>query len=361
MNLDKLYCAIAAALACGAADAAAPEWPRLSNGKNVPECAAALQLATLAHHSTSALPWLHPDAIPDDFSSELVLGPKTTSLSGGEVLEVDKEQFTQVPLPEYKPRSIYWQNAARHGKRLVVEEVPLGWQGDMHTVRLVDESLGVKDYFGASPEERNARLGAPFSGGWRAPFVFRNGGGGNGGSTPGDGSLWLMYIAEPGGFSGNWKVYLHDAAQPRLACEIQFRPQVGQAVQLLPPAVRHLAALLDRTLGTGKGESFWQPTARVRASVQQAWSNAVLRPWVAETPYNTRAEVDENLLAWSRQDKASGKIYAAILAHYGPAERALAQHYVRQLRMPADDAAATAKAVLDTAFRMHYAINKEQY
>jgi hypothetical protein len=353
MNLDKLYYGTAAtlALALASAGAAAQEWPRLENGKNVAECQAALQLAKLAHQSGSVLPWTHPDAIPDDFSSDLVLAPKSTSVTAGDVLEFDPEVFTQVPLPEYKPRSIYWQTAPANGKRLVVEEVPLGWQGDRHKVRMVDQAMSVKDYFGASLDERNARLGPPFSDGWRAPFIFSSESGG----------LWLMYIAEPGGFSGNWKVYLTASGQPKLACEVQFRPQVKRAEQLLPPALQKLAALLDRTLGSGKDDGPWQPTARVRASVQQAWTNAVLRPWVRETPYNTRTEVDDNLLEWSQQDKANRKLYAAILAQYDVAERALAQHYARQLRMPAEEAAQTAKTILDINFRMHFMINKENY
>jgi hypothetical protein len=352
MNLQKLYCGALAALALVSTHAVAQEWPRLAGGKNVAECKAALQLAVLGHKSASVLPWTHPDAIPDDFSSDLVLGPKSTSLTGGDVPEFEPEVFTQVPLPEYKPRSIYWQTEAVDGKRLVVEEVPLGWRGDMHKVRVVDQAMTAKDYLGTDADERNARLGAPLSDGWRLPFIFRK---------DGDSALWLMYIAEPGSFSGNWKVYVPVVGVPRLACEIQFRPQVKQAVQLLPQPVQKLAALLERTLGKGKEESFWQPTTRVRASVQQAWANAALRPWVADNPYNTRAEVDENLLAWSQQDKTNRKLYAAIQAQYAPAERALAQHYARQLRMPADQAAAAAKAVLDTAFRMYFVINKEQY
>jgi hypothetical protein len=354
MNLDKLYCAVGltVGLALSMAAAQAQDWPRLTNGKQVAECNAALSLALLSHKSASVLPWTHPYAIPDEFPSDLVLGPKSTSLTGGDVLEFDTDVFTQVPLPEYKPRSIYWQTDAVNGKRLVVEEVPLGWQGDMHRVRVVDQGMTAKDYLGKDLEERNARLGQPFSDGWRAPFVFRK---------KGDSALWMMYIAEPGGFSGNWKVFVPAGGTPKLACEIQFRPQVKRAVQLLPRPVQKLAALLDRTLGSGKGESFWQPTARVRASVQQTWANAALRPWVADNPYNTRDEVEENLLAWSQQDKKNARHYAAIRAQYAPAERALAQHYARKLRMPADEAASTAKTVLDTAFRMYFVINKEQY
>lgn len=352
MELKNICGGILAGLVLASANALAQDWPRLANGTEIAECKAALRLARLAHESNSVLPWTHPDAIPDDFGSDLVLGPKSTSVSNGDVLEFDTEVFTPVPLPEYKPRSIYWQTAMVRGKRLVVEELNQGWRGDMHRVRMVDPSLSVKDYFGSSPEERDARLGKPFSDGWRAPFVFRNSGG-NG--------FWMLYIAEPGGFSGNWKVFLPGAAEPKLACEIQFRPQVPDAALLLPQPVRRLAALLDRTLGSGKGEGFWQPTARVRANVQQAWANAVLRPWVAETPYNTRVEVDENLLAWSQRDQVSRKLFGAIQAQYGMAERALAQHYARQLRMPPADAAASAKSVLDTAFRMHYVINKVEY
>lgn len=352
MELKNLYCGILSGLALASANALAQDYPRLANGQELAECKAALHLATLAQLSTSVLPWTHPDAIPDDFGSDLVLGPKSTSVTNGEVLEFDAEVFTPVPLPEYKPRSIYWQTGEVRGKRLVVEESNQGWRGDMHRVRLVDPSLSVKDYFGASPEERDARLGQPFSEGWRAPFVFRN---------SGDSGLWMLYIAEPGGFSGNWKVYLPGTAAPKLACEIEFRPQVRDAALLVPQPVRQLAALLDRTLGSGKGEGFWQPTARVRANVQQAWANAALRPWVVEAPYNTREEVDEHLLEWSQGDKASGKLVAAIQAQYPLAERALAQHYARKLRMPPADAASTAKTVLDTAFRLHFVINKEDY
>lgn len=333
-----------AALLLAAAPACAQDWPRLVSGQDRPECKAAFRLAASAFKSSKPGLVPFPVELPPDFGGRLVLGPHGEDLSGGDALEADKSTFTKIPLPEHESRSIYWQTAAVAGRRMVVEEMPHGWRGDRYAVRVVDQAVRVEDYFGVPPERK---MPEPLTEGWRAPLVFQQ---------AGASGLWLLYTGEPYDFSANWEVFLLHAAQSGPACVIQFRPQVEKASQLLPSEVQQLAASLDRTLGTGQDEGTLQPTARIRVNVQQSWANAALRPWAMDSPYNSRELVDDNLLKWSRKGPMARRVLNGIMAQYKPAERALAQYYARQLRMPAEEAASTARAVLDNAFRMHYVL-----
>lgn len=323
-------------------------WPKLVNGKSLPECKTALRLAQSAYKSTAFHLW-EPQTLPEDLNDTLVVGPQGLDLSGGDALDVNLEVFTKVPLPEYAPRSIYWQTETNKGNRLVIEEMPHGWRGDAYAVRLVPSDLTTSDYFSTTNRQGGGGLTTLIDGGWRAPLVFQ---------SKKSEKLWLVYVGEPYVFSPNWVVYLPIAGRLQEACNVQFRPNVKHATSLLPSPVRRLAALLDQSIGRGENEGTLQPTARVRIEVEQAWANAALRPWAMGEPYNSRGVVDSGLLEWAEQGKAYRAAYAEIQTQYKIAEKALATYYLNSLHMSTSESQSTAARVLDSVFRSHYVFHE---
>jgi hypothetical protein len=173
------------------------------------------------------------------------------------------------------------------------------------------------------------------------------------------GQLWSIDVGQPYAFLGDWRIYVAEPVGLTWRCTVHFRPPVRTAVSLLPPPVRTLARLLDQTLGRGDNEGTLQPTARLRLAVEQTWANAALRPWALGEPYNTRAEVDAGLPAWSRHGATYRKAYQEIQSQYPRAEHALAVYYHRHFRRTAAEAQSLAAYVLDIALRAHYAFQSE--
>ena len=122
---------------------------------------------------------------------------------------------------------------------------------------------------------------------------------------------WLLHPGEPYDFLATWSVYTMGATGARRACAIEFRPGVKTAVALLPPEVRHLERLLDRTIGS---------------------ANVALRPWALGSPYNTRAETDAGLWLWAAASPANRRLHADIQAQAPMAQRALARYYAHTFR-----------------------------
>lgn len=329
-------------------NAAGMDWPKLVNGKGRPECAIVLTLAQSAYKSTAFNLW-EPRALPENLSDTLVLGPQGLDLSGGDALEANLKVFTKVPLPEYAPRSIYWQTATTQSNRLVIEEIPHGWRGDAYAVRLVPTTLTTAEYFSTRNRKGSGGLTTLIDGAWRAPLVFE---------SKDANKLWLVYVGEPYVFSPDWVVYLPIAGQLQEACKAQFRPSVNQATLLLPQPVQRFAALLDRSIGPGANEGTLQPTARIRVTVDQAWANAALRPWAMGAPYNSREQVDAGLSTWAEGGKTNRATHSEIRVRYKIAEKALATYYESRFNMSKSESQSTAKNVLDIALRTHYVFPK---
>lgn len=347
MNKKSLAASVLLQLTFSIACASDMAWPKLVNGKSLPECKTALRLAQTAYKSTAFNLW-EPQDLPDDLEDTLVVGPQGIDLSGGDALDVDLEVFTKVALPDYASRSVYWQTEPppHQSNRLVIEEQPHGWRGDAYAVRLIPSNLTTSEYFSATNIQGGTGITTLIDGAWRAPLVFQ---------SQNTEKLWMVYVGEPYVFSPTWVVYLPVAGQLQDVCNIQFRPNVKHATSLLPNPVRRLATLLDQSIGRGENEGTLQPTARIRIEVEQAWANAALRPWAMGEPYNSREVVDAGLLKWADQGKAYRTAYAEIQSQYKIAEKALAAFYVSHLHMSMGESKSTAARVLDSVFRSHYA------
>lgn len=326
------------------------EWPKLLGERSYSECKAAYELAQTVHKSQVFNVW-NIQILPKKLEETLVLGPLGFDLSGGNALRVDLNVFTKIPLPQNQSRSIYWQTKTDARGRVVIEEIPHGWRGDAYAVRLIPIKISPADYFSnVAPQRTSAsHLTTLINEGWRAPLFFQE---------KSTNHLWFIYLGEPYNFSPSWIIYLLKNDQEQKTCEVRFRPDVPNAALLLPKPVQRLATLLDRSIGSGEGEGTLQPTARIRIDVQQAWSNAALRPWAMGTPYNSHEEVDIGLSEWAEINTANKVIHMKIQAQYKIAQRALETYYGSYFKMSTIDSRTMAKTTLDITYRTHYIFSR---
>jgi hypothetical protein len=277
--------------------------------------------------------------------STRVLGTDDYDISGGDAIVADLGEFEQMPAPTESLRSIYWQLGALAAWRMVVAERPVGWRGDMYSVYLLPQSVDREDFVRHLGEQARPPRWAPVvDSSWRPPQVFR----------AVSGEYWFLHPGEPHDFLAPWSVYQILPSGPRHSCSIQFRPSVKAAVDLLPPQVRRLEALLDRTIGSGEGEGTLQQTAGLRLSVQQTWANVALRPWALAAPYNTQTEAELGLSAWAAASQDNRRLLAAIEAQTRVAKPALALHYERSFGRSPADARVAADFAIEVAIRSHY-------
>jgi hypothetical protein len=337
--------ALTAAPVCAQPLGAPSSWPRLDGGAR-PECADALVIARAVFDSRAF--WqFGPQPVPKGVASVQVLQAYDLDISDGRAVDADKGTFDELPLGGQHPRSMYWQKRPQGAYRLAIGETSYGWRGDLYTLYTVDKGLAPAAVIaGHNDDQPPAGVRAVVRRAWRPPQIYRRGA---------DGPLWVLTVGQPFRFLDHWTVYVPAPDGLRQACTIRFRPDVKAAVDLLPQPVRTLEALLDRTLGSGKGEGTLQPTTRLRNEVEDAWANAAMRPWADIVPYNVRATVDAGLAAWAAAGPSNRTLLRALRRQYPRAERSLAQYYRTRFHASPRAARRQAAYLLDLIYRHHYA------
>lgn len=348
-RLSMLFCLLPA-LGSNSLDALAATWPKISNSTPV-QCTEALQIAK-AMFDSDAVYLYAPPTIPENFPSILALKPQTLDISGGDALEADAAVFEKLSrVGDGSPKNIYWQKTATNGQRAVLLETPRGWRGDQYSLFVGGEESRSDEFLseirGGGPPRKFASI-IPES--WRPPLIFQE---------KLSGQIWFVDVGHPAQFLSDWHIHVGEPSGVTLSCVVQFRPSVERAVILLPKPVRELARLLDRTMGKGESWGTLQPTARLRNTVEHAWANAAQRPWVSDTPYNSREEVDAGLKNWSQTGSADRKIYQAIQRQYPVAERSLANYYQQHFGRSTSEAKELSAYFLDIVLRKHYTFHSE--
>ena len=279
-----------------------------------------------------------------------MLGFDVEDLSGGDSLVVDDKVIGKHPNPDRDVRSTYVQKTGRGGYRLAVREDDRGWRGDTYTVFALPDKMSVAEAT-VSASSSMRPLETLASGQWRPPLVFQRED-----ST----RLWFMMLGQPYEVMGSWSVHAVADEGLRPLCSIEFLPSGNRVpFSLLPQAVRELEHLLNRTIGSGSNEGTLQPTARIRAEVQQTWGNIALRPWALREPYNFREAVDAGLSTWADISTGNRRLLQDIRRQYPLAEAALARYFQQHFgRTPADSRKSAAYA-MDIALRMHFVFHDE--
>ena len=330
------------------AQAKPTDWPKLVGGEDRIECKEAFDIAKTLFHSDAFYHYASP-ILPETITSSLVLKPEKLEISGGDALIADSSVFEIIPNPEeIFSRSIYWQRKPAHGLRFVMVEFYYNWRGDQYSLFAVDTTVTPDQFTKAYKKQAIDPL---VKRNWRPPLIFRKNN---------DKQLWAISIHTPYlSFLTNWSIYSIDTDGMQERCLIQFRPEVENAIDLLPKPVRKLAILLDGTLGDGRNEGSLRPTAELRREIETVWANTILRPWrMSKEPYNTREQVDGALLKWARTAPSFNTLHQQIQQQYPKAENALTSYYQTHFNKTEEEAKNMAKELLDIAFRSHYVFSK---
>lgn len=338
----------AAALAFCSTCTLATEGPRLVKG-DAPECREALSMAQAVYRSDT--PYLYGAlVIPSAVKSRLVLGARGQDPSHTDPLEVDDKVFDTQPDPSRDIRNIYVQRVGQGGYRLAVQEVDMGWRGDIYNVFALPDNMSLAEATASmnGPEQKIDML-ARYQ--WLLPLVFQRD------NSP---RLWFLLLGQPLEVFAAWEAYDVADEAMRPLCRIEFLPKSDQIPSaLLPPAVREFERLVDQTMGSGANEGTMQATAHLRGEVRYTWANVALRPWALRRPYNLRETVDAGLAAWAKADPGNRRTLQAIHRQYPLAEAALAGYYRQHFGRTLVDARKSAAYAIDLAFRMHFVFHEE--
>lgn len=331
-------------------------YPRLTGAMSRPECGAAMHMAQAAFDSTNAR-LDAPLRIPDEFGYKLILGnAKQVDISGGHALESDRNRFT---LSQDVTRSdIYWGRDTSRGERIVEIALPMGWQGHMYSLYILDAKISEAAFLKDKEANTAKHVYEPvIDEVWRPPLVFWN---------QADRTEWFLDVALANS-EGSWSVYIPDSShpEPTPVCTVEFWPWpesdssmfgLTHVVSRLPNAVSRLAELLDQSIGSGRDEGTLQPTAALRIRIKRVWNNLADRPWALsyDDGHQSRDAVDNFLSAWSSEAPSFAKIYRQIQQTYPSAQLALSSYYRRKFGLPKAKADSFAKWALDVAYRSNY-------
>ena len=175
----------------------------------------------------------------------MALQPSAVDISGGDALIADQAVFQKI-VEQRGARNIYWQTKAQYGLRYVMNEEPLGWQGDRYTLYALKDDV-TQDRFieGVHMDAAEQAFDPLIAEGWRPPLLLQD-------QRTGD--VWAIDVGAPYVFLSDWSIYSIGPDGAKLRCIIHFHPQVKIATALLPRSVQILAHDLDATLGSGADE-----------------------------------------------------------------------------------------------------------
>jgi len=331
----------------GLAAGAAQAQPRITDAADANACRQALAVAKLAFGS--AAPKLS-DAAPamaadKPSASGIVLAPDgSRGESVGFIVDATAIERAASGGPL---KALFLQGAPADGFRFVVTRQKMNWQGDWYGLYVADAKLGADKLADLLAADKVEGASIVFDRAWQQPWLVRD-----------PQSLQIVGIdtQHPAEFLADWIVTRIADGAPAKACRIAFRPPVETAPELLPAGpLRELAALLDEIVGVpAQDEGTFNATGRIRVAATQAWANAALRPWATESPYNSQAEIENGLKAWSRKSATFGAQYRRMNALYPRALAALEAHYRTALGKPPREAAPLAKQSLDRAVGAHF-------
>lgn len=327
------------------------DFPKLTNVTS--ECSETLQFARINFQSTRDEFFQFPQ-IQEDFSSELVLHAYANNISGGDEIIADSNTFKKIQYKKFNDNqsNIYWQINENNGHRLVVSEHSMGWRGDMYNVFDIPANIKAEDFILEFQNSETFKDGVKIvSDSWKVPLIFKNK----------DFSLWMIVIPQPFAIYENWQVYLSTPLGMKPQCDVVFKPNVKNIIELLPKDVQKLALLLDKTMGSGKDEGTLQPTAQLRIEVKFLSGNIALRPWILfKEPYNSHQEVEDGLINWSKDSISNQKLYESIKNQSFIAEKSLALYYQEHFNLSTTKAETLSKSVIDIFIRSHYAFPKNR-
>lgn len=340
----------AAALLASWGAASSQPSPHMSGKMSAPECVDAMTIAKHMYASTATYVYA-PLELPDHLSSTMLLGAKDVDISGGDALSNDADHFENPYADKNGPSGpkIHWGKDVIPAGRIVITADQLGWRGDMYSLYVLQGSVTPEQFRAdvANPARRQYQPLIDDS--WRTPLVFW---------SQTTRKPWIIDVGDTYEQAGEWQIILADDNGYRRACTIKFWSDQGhaKAPRILPSEVRELASLLDQTLGYGPEQGTLQSTARLRMQALHIWRNVAYRPWALSESdaYNSREQVDDGLLQWSRTGPSYAQVYTRIRHAYPTAEAALTKYYESQFELSPKQARQSARWALDVAYRSNF-------
>jgi hypothetical protein len=347
--ISGLLVASLALICCG--NAVAQRSPRISGQASAPECRDAMSLAKHMYASSSLFLYA-PLQISDHMASTMILGASDVDISGGDAFSENSGHFEN-PFSDLTGATyphIHWGKNVNSAGRLVVVANSFGWRGDVYSLYALKRNITPEEFRGDLADANQHHLYMPLvDGAWRPPLVFWSGA---------TGKSWFIDVGDTYETTGRWNVYLSGSKGYENACQIDFWSDQGrsQAPRTLPKEVRVLARLLDQTLGYGPEQGTLQPTATLRSHSRHVWRNVAYRPWALSDKgvYNSKDQVDDGLLLWSKTGPSYDRSYALIKRTYPLAELALERYYKSKFKLSKGQAKKVAHWVMDVAYRSNF-------
>lgn len=318
------------------------DYPRLLSGANTPEGKIALEIARAAFKSNTPRLCESGDEVRAKVKSVVLC-------QNGQVEEWHNDAAIDTVADKDGFTFLYFQKNKFNAKRFVVSQYTHSWRGDMHALNVAPDNLSQEDIIsvlrvGGAPEPQDTKgVRVLFGESWSGPWIAEKGG-----TTCG---IDTGHPAEP---LGNWNVYR--IGKDESVATIAFHPQVKNTNSLIPKGpLSEIASLLDSIVGIPKE---WQGTlnanGRIHSDVRYLWMDLVYRPWSLGTAYNTRANVERNLIKWSKGSKVYKQQYNRLKVLYPQAEAQLYQHYKTCFGWSDAKCKEGAKRWMDSIYRAHF-------
>lgn len=342
------------------------QWPQVlyQTPRLAAYCAQALKVARAQFQSDHF--YLNgPPPIPPGLGSTFALGPDPGDISGGEGIQYNHRFFRKLTPPPHDTRVnantfVYWQKTASPGRRVVVVDEPMNWQGDWYGLFTVPVNMQPKRFWHqigqleSGTDKTEAGVRQVIGLGWRPPVVF---------SDNRTDRLWAINLNQ----ERAWYPYTIGPKVATSECTILLQPRppyLGRSghvylLPLLPPAVHQLARTLNVILGQDENSGTLHPVASLRTAAGKTWVNVALRPWaLTNEPYNTMAEVNAGLRAWAKSTPSHHRLYDELMVEYPEARRALAHYYRSRFHKSDKAASELATRALNIAFRSYFVFQR---
>ncbi|QQR56429.1 MAG: hypothetical protein IPG59_15635 [Candidatus Melainabacteria bacterium] len=319
------------------------DYPRLVSGANTAEGKIALEIAKAAFKANTPRVWESGDEVKDKVKSVILCQNSQVEAwhkEGAIDTIKDKDDFS----------FIYIQKNKFNKNRFVVTQYNHSWRGDIRALVRVPDNLSQDEILsvihrGGTPEPADKKGSQElFNDSWSSPWIAEK-----------DGVTCGIDTGHPAGPLGDWIVYgMNEKTDP--IATIAFHPQVTDTTSLIPKGpLNDIARLLDSIVGTPKADQgTLNPSGRIHADVKYLWMDLIYRPWSMGTAYNTRTNIERNLIKWSKGSKVYKAQYDKLKVLYPQAETQLAQHYKTRFGWGDAKCKEASKLWMDAIYRAHF-------
>ncbi|MCW5824075.1 MAG: hypothetical protein KIT34_14820 [Cyanobacteria bacterium TGS_CYA1] len=318
------------------------EYPRLISGADTPEGKIALEVARAAFKSNTPRLCESGDEVRAKVKSVVLC-------QNSQVEEWHDDAAIETVADKAGFSFVYFQKNKFNARRFVVTQYTHSWRGDMHALNVAPENLSQEEIIsvlrvGGAPEPEDTKgVRVLFGESWTGPWIAEK-----------DGTTCGIDTGHPAEPLCNWNIYR--IGKDESIATIAFHPQVKNTNSLIPKGpLSEIALLLDSIVGIPKeDQGTLNANGRIHSDVRYLWMDLVYRPWSLGTAYNTKANIERNLIKWSKGSKVYKQQYDRLKVLYPQAEAQLFQHYKTRFGWSDAKCKEGAKRWMDSIYRAHF-------